>query len=180
MQLPVYLKLPSLHRHQLHHVTRQRPHSLQQRRDFPSVRNGFCAVTAVLEGILVTLRSPGRRSAVHAAAAVRHRWRLTGSPAPGSPTGCQHCSDDGSAAFIDGYMLNRDTLFSAGPVSLERLDLSGKGPGELVESPLRTILLRDVVHLSETASEGHGCHVNGGHLGCQHGFPGRDAANAVS
>jgi hypothetical protein len=47
-----------------------RPH---QSRDFATSGDGFGGVAAILKGILIALRSPGGRSAVHPAAAVRHR-----------------------------------------------------------------------------------------------------------
>src|SRR5262249_43714615 len=57
-------------------------HGSHQRRNSSSVRNRLGGVPPMLIGVLVRLRSAGRRPAVHPAAAVRHRWRLAPAPAP--------------------------------------------------------------------------------------------------
>ena len=44
--------------------------------------NGFCCVVSVFEGVLIPHRCPRRWSAVHPAAAVRHRLRLARLPEP--------------------------------------------------------------------------------------------------
>ena len=81
-----------------------------------------------------------------------------------------HIADDRLSALVHGDVLDPDGLIASAPVSLERLYLRGKGPSELVEGALRTILLRDVVHTREPTREGHGRSVNDGHLRREHGF----------
>ena len=85
------------------------------------------------------------------------------SPAPRA----SHCRQL-PAPLIHRDVLHADGLLASGSVSLERLDLRRKGAGELIEGALRAVLLRDVVHMSEPAREGHGRVVNSGHLSREH------------
>jgi hypothetical protein len=73
-------------------------------------------------------------------------------------------ADDGLPAFVDRDVFHADGLLASAPVSLERLHLCREGSSEFIESPLRAVLLRDIVHMSEPAREGHGGVVDGGHL----------------
>jgi hypothetical protein len=61
-------------------------------------------------------------------------------------------------------------LIASAPVSLERLHLCCKGPGELIEGAFRAVLLRRIFHIGELTRECHGRHVNSGHLRGKHGF----------
>jgi hypothetical protein len=64
-----------------------------------------------------------------------------------------HIADDCLSALIDRDVLHSDGLIASAPVSLERLHLCCKGPGELIEGALRAILLLDGLHIGETARE---------------------------
>jgi hypothetical protein len=81
-----------------------------------------------------------------------------------------HIPDDRLSAFIDGDVLDPNGLIASAPVSLERLYLRGKSPGELVKGTLGAILLRDSLHAPETKGECHGCCVNRSHLSREQGF----------
>jgi hypothetical protein len=48
---------------------------------------------------------------------------------------------DRLAAMVYGHVFDRDLLLASATVSLERLDLRGKGPGKLVQGALRAVLL---------------------------------------
>ena len=80
----------------------------------------------------------------------------------------RHIADDGLATFIHRHMLHLHRLLAGAAVSLKRLQLEGEGPCQLVKSPLRAVLLRNVVYVIEPASEGHGRVVNRRHLSRQH------------
>jgi hypothetical protein len=77
-------------------------------------------------------------------------------------------ADDRLAALGDMNVLDGHLLLASRAVSLERLDLSGEGPGELVEGVLGAVLLREIVDMGEATSEGHCGHMNGRHLGGEH------------
>ena len=81
-----------------------------------------------------------------------------------------HAPDDGLPAVVHRDVLDRDLLLSAGPVSLEGFYLNGEGPGELGEGAHRAVSLWDILDVIETARQGHGRHVHGGHLRREHGF----------
>ena len=79
-------------------------------------------------------------------------------------------ANDGLPALSDVYLLHRDRLFAAVPVSLESFHLDYKGSHKLVERSLRTIQRFKKFGLGEFTSELHRCRVNGRHLGGQHGL----------
>ena len=112
----------------------------------------------MLERVPITLRSARRHSAVHPAAAVRHRWRLARLPAPcprsasraevhgqfalhgvdplislrsPPPGGLDH-ADDRLPARMDVDVLDRDLLLALAAVAVERFEQRGIGAGELV------------------------------------------------
>ena len=58
----------------------------------------------------------------------------------------------------------------AGAVSFQCLDLHRKGARQLVECAFGTVLLWNILHMRKPARERHRCHMDCGHLGCQHGF----------
>jgi|SRR5262249_8482314 len=64
----------------------------------------------------------------------------------------RHIANDCLSALIDCDLLHSDGLIAPTPVSLERLHLRRKGPGELIECTLRAILLRHIFHIGETQS----------------------------
>src|SRR5262249_43601552 len=72
------------------------------------------------------------------------------------------------ATLADRHMLHGDLLLATGSVALERLHLSCKGPGELVERALGAVLLRDVFYVRKSPRQRHGRHMYGGHLRGQH------------
>ena len=80
----------------------------------------------------------------------------------------RHIADDGLATFIHGHMLHPHRLVASAAVSLKRLQLEGEGPCQLVKSPLRAVLLRNVVYVIEPASECHRRIVDRRHLSRQH------------
>ena len=72
----------------------------------------------------------------------------------------RHIADDRLSALVHRDVLDPNGLIASAPVSLKRLHLRRKGPGELIECTLGAILLRDSLHVPETKRECHGCHVN--------------------
>ena len=62
-------------------------------------------------------------------------------------------ADDCLPAFVHCDVLHADGLLASAPVSLERLHLCRERPGELIEGALRTVLLRNIVHMSEPAED---------------------------
>ncbi len=79
-------------------------------------------------------------------------------------------ADDRLASFIHRDVLHRDFLLAPVAVPPERFDLGRKCPSQLVEGAFGAVLLRDVVNVRQAAREGHGRHVNGGHLRGELGF----------
>jgi hypothetical protein len=78
-----------------------------------------------------------------------------------------HIADDRLSALVHREVLDPNGLIASAPVSLERLHLRRKGPGELIECPLSAILLRDSLRAPETKRECHGRRVNRRHLSRQ-------------
>ena len=68
-----------------------------------------------------------------------------------------HIADDRLSALVHCDVFDPNSLITAAPVSLERLHLRRKGPGELIERTLSAILLRDSLHAPETKGKCHGC-----------------------
>ena len=77
-------------------------------------------------------------------------------------------ADDSLSALVHRDVFHPDGLLASASVSLESLDLSREGSRELIEGTLRTVLLRNIVHMSEAPCEGHGGVVDGGHLRREH------------
>ena len=75
---------------------------------------------------------------------------------------------DGLAALVYHHMLDCDLLLAPGPVFLERLDLRCERSRQFVESAFGAVLLGNIIDVLQLAREGHGLHVNGGHLCRQH------------
>ena len=61
-------------------------------------------------------------------------------------------------------------LLPTGSVALQRLDLSGKGPGKLVEGTLGTVLLWDVLDVRQAPGKGDRREMHSRHLCGQHCF----------
>jgi hypothetical protein len=64
-------------------------------------------------------------------------------------------TDDRLPALGDVDVLNGHLLLAAAAVSLQRLNLSGEGPGELIEGVLGAVLLRDILDVRQAPSERH-------------------------
>ena len=84
-----------------------------------------------------------------------------------SPLGWGDVADDRLPTLGDVDMLNRHLLLAAASVSLERLNLSGERPGELVKSALGGILLCKL-DMRQASGERHRRVVDGGHLSPEH------------
>jgi hypothetical protein len=67
-----------------------------------------------------------------------------------------HIADDRLSALVHRDVLDPNGLIASAPVSLERLYLRRKRPGELIERTLRAILLRNSFHMREPPRECHG------------------------
>jgi hypothetical protein len=72
-----------------------------------------------------------------------------------------HIADDRLSALVHRDVLDSDGLIASAPVSLERLHLRRKGPGELIERTLSAILLWDSLRAPETKRKCHDRCVNG-------------------
>ena len=79
-----------------------------------------------------------------------------------------HIANDRLSPLVHCDVLDPNRLIASAPVSLERLHLCCKSPGELIEGALRAILLGDIFHIGEPTRECHGRHVNSGHLRGKH------------
>jgi hypothetical protein len=63
----------------------------------------------------------------------------------------RHGPDNCLSAIVHRHVFHQNLLLSAGPVSLKRLDLRREGAGELIEGALHAVLLRNIVHTSESS-----------------------------
>jgi hypothetical protein len=67
-----------------------------------------------------------------------------------------HIADDRLSTLVHCDVLDPDRLIPSASVSLERLHLRRKGPGQLIERTLCAILLRNSFHMREPPRECHG------------------------
>ena len=81
-----------------------------------------------------------------------------------------HIADDRLSTLVHCDVLDPDRLIPSASVSLERLHLRRKGPGQLIERTLCAILLRNSFHMRESLRPCHGRGVNRGHLSREQGF----------
>ncbi len=79
-------------------------------------------------------------------------------------------ADNRLPTLVHCDVLHRDLLLSSGPVPPERFDLRREGASQLVEGAFGAVLLLDVLNMRQSSGEGHGRHVDGGHLSREHGF----------
>src|SRR5262249_449273 len=101
----------------------------------------------------------------------RREWAFsTSTSIISAPSPMPHIADDRLSTLVHPDVLHRHPLLANGSVALEGLDLCRKGPGELIQGALRTVLLRKGLHMREPTRECHGRHMNSGHLRRKHGF----------
>jgi hypothetical protein len=70
-----------------------------------------------------------------------------------SPSPMRHIADDCLSALVHRDVLDPNGLVASASVSLERLYLRRKGPGELIECTLGAILLWDSLRAPEAKRE---------------------------
>ena len=151
-----------------------------QRGDHPPCLDRLGRASAVLQRVPVAFRSPAACPVHPADILSPNGGRLALEPAPlrsgvasldarcigqcmglfsifsaHPPLGWGDVADDRLPTLGDVDMLNRHLLLAAASVSLERLDLSGERPGELVECILGTVLLRNGLDNRFHRSEGY-------------------------
>jgi hypothetical protein len=66
-----------------------------------------------------------------------------------------HIAHDRLSTLVHCDVLDPNGLITSAPVSLERLNLRRKRPGELIERTLRAILLRNSFHMREPTRQRH-------------------------
>jgi hypothetical protein len=79
-------------------------------------------------------------------------------------------ADDRLPTVGDVDVLNGHLLLAATPVPLERLDLSGERPGELVEGIRGAVPLWDIVNVRQASGQRHRRHVHRRHLSGEQGL----------
>jgi len=67
-------------------------------------------------------------------------------------------------------VLDADPLLASAAISFQCLHLGGERSRQLVECPLSTVLLRDILYMGEPTGEGYGGIVNRCHLNREHSF----------